>query len=250
MTFSRAEKYKKLRETFTTENEKTLSTVDLNLKQYEKRINSINPGILSPFSTPSSEDNISGTSQYVYRPFGSVSASSENKQPDFITAPHTAELSTNAGFTPKRSVSYPTQPRTPVSSANSRVADENSEQLFGTTDHSSHSQEEINLLTDSEKQQKKDSIRNELDKMLREDTDRKSEENQGYADRDQTASLIHETQQLRNEMLEYADGLTDVDDRLKGAHKMISITLWIVIIALVVILAAVYFMVFKMRSVL
>ena len=88
---------------------------------------------------------------------------------------------------------------------------------------------------------------NEMDKMLREDTDRRSGEKPAYADYDQTDSLIHETQQIRQEMREYADGLIDVDDRLKGTHKMISITLWIVIVVLVIIVFSVYFMVFRVR---
>jgi hypothetical protein len=242
---SRAEKYKELRERITNDNEKTISTADL--KQYELRINEINPGILSPFSMPSSEDTAYETSQYTYRPFGSIPAQAESKRLEFITAPHTAELPTETVSSSKRSVTYPTLPEIPGRSANGIADDVESGWRFSPTDSGAYPQEDTNSLTKTEKQQKKESIRNEMDKMLREDTDTKSQEKQEYVDHDQTASLIHETQQLRQEMLEYADGLIDVDDRLKGTHKMISITLWIVILALVIIVFTVYFMVFKMR---
>ena len=242
---SRTEKYKELRERITNDNEKTISTADL--KQYEQRINEINPGILSPFSTPSPEDTVYGTSQYTYRPFGDISGHADSKRLEFITAPHTAELPIETASSSKRSVPYPTLPEVPGRSVNGRADSEDSGQLFSHADPGSYPQDDTNRLMKTEKQQKKESIRNEMDKMLREDTDRRSREKPAYADYDQTASLIHETQQLRQEMIEYADGLIDVDDRLKGTNKMISITLWIVILALAIIVFTVYFMVFRVR---
>ena len=165
---SRTEKYKELRERITNDNEKIISTADL--KQYEQRINDINPDILSPFSMPSSEDTVYGTSQYTYRPFGSIPAHADSKRLEFITAPHTAELPTEAVSSSKRSVTYPTLPEIYDKTANGRADDVDSGQQFSPADPSAYPQEDTNSLTKTEKQQRKESIRNEMDKMLREDT--------------------------------------------------------------------------------
>lgn len=237
--YSRKEKNKELHHQIALDNERQLNTKSKELKDYSERITTIEPRIIHQETTSS----INQTLDHLNEILDNKPSPIDNTE---YSGPFGKSFNTKYVSEPNVPTNIPKSFEYSEPSSNSKKDDTTTDwkiDLFSDHDYSekNHSSK---ANTSGNDHMSADDIKKEFNQLLSKNDaplSHSSESTPSTID-----SIMYETHQIQQELIERADELDNVETKLKETHKIINILLYMLILSLgVVLLTVVYFIIKK-----
>ena len=242
--YSRKERYKNLRNQITVDSESNINVDASGVGEYAERLDRIEPGIIR--GDQNSIDEFNRTLDHLYQVIGNTPyGGTPRPERGARTASYPYEPVQPAE--PERTYSHHKSVQSASDASVSFIRPVVNGQAEQAVKEERKSSSEPVKSEEGRKPMTAEDIKNEIEMLLREDSDTAQSNTFEVQDWPETETNRPEVQDIRQDHSEHQDETVNYEDRIQKTQKAIGLILNILIVVLVVILITVVFLVLKNR---